>query len=169
MEELYKYVKASYNIPLYCNHCERIEGEEIVYVEDGIYIPIMQQTPPPPLPPKQTTPPVIKEVSDDMLLEKPTIDLTSDNEPRVYSEPIPEIAYTEIPEATDNIFHGFELGKQPAYPGGTPKFLADIANNFMLSERDYNEKGRIFVQFVIEKRWNYFEYKSSKRNEYSIG
>ena len=31
LEELYNYVKASYNIPLYCNHCETIEGEEVVY------------------------------------------------------------------------------------------------------------------------------------------
>lgn len=128
-----------------------IEPIVVLDNDDIIDIPVMDIPPPPPPQPKVTI--EIKEVPDETLIEEPEIEIEPEEEiieEREYVEVEPE---EEIVEEDNSIFELFQLQQQPEFPGGMGAVLSYIGNNFKMSSRDAEEgnKGRIIVQFVVEK------------------
>ncbi len=126
--------------------------EEVAYIEEEIIdVPITEIPPPPPPKPKVT--PVIQEVPDETLIEEPEIEIEPEEEviEEEYAEPEEEVE--EVIEEDNSIFNLYELQQKPEYPGGISALLSYVQSNFQVPSRDIEEgnKGRIFVQFVIEK------------------
>lgn len=129
----------------------KIIEETVVLIDNDIIdIPIMDMPPPPPQP-KVTI--EIKEVPDETLIEEPEIEIEPEEEiieEREYVNIEPE---EEEIEEDNSIFELFQLQQQPEFPGGMGAVLSYIGSNFKMSSRDAEEgnKGRIIVQFVVEK------------------
>lgn len=127
--------------------------KELVFEDEEIIdVPITEIPPPPPPKPKVT--PVIEEVPDETLIEEPEIEITPEEEEVeevVYEEP--EEIEEEIIEEDNSIFNLYELQQKPEYPGGMAALLGYVQRNYKVPSRDIEEgnKGKIFVQFVIEK------------------
>lgn len=127
--------------------------KELVFEEEEIIdVPIIDVPPPPPPKPKVT--PVIKEVPDETLIEEPEIEIEPEEEEVeevVYEEE--EEEEEEVIEEDNSIFNLYELQQKPEYPGGMAALLGYVQRNYKVPSRDIEEgnKGKIFVQFVIEK------------------
>ena len=132
---------------------QNIFEEKIVWAEaDPIFIPPTElNTPPPPPLPKTTI--EIVEVDDKKLIEKPIL-------PKPIDEPIeinnntnfePIDIPVEEPEPTNEILSLISLQQSPEYPGGMQKLIGDIARNFNGRLLEHGDKGKIFVEFVVER------------------
>lgn len=119
--------------------------------DEIIEIPPTEQLPPPP--PVKIVAPIIKEVSDDEIIEEisPEIDLEVSEDMIIenveifdFNEEVPE-------EKIEQIFDIVET--QPTPEGGMQTFYAYVAKNLTYPAKAarLDISGRVFVQFVVEK------------------
>lgn len=129
---------------------QNIFEEKIVWAEaDPIFIPPTElNTPPPPPLPKTTI--EIVEVDDKKLIENPILPTPIEEPIEINNYPEPIIPVEE-PEPTDEILSTINLQQLPEYPGGMQKLMGDIARNFNGRLLEHGDKGKIFVEFVVER------------------
>ena len=122
--------------------------------EEMLDIPPTEQPPPPPPPPKIQ--PEIIEVPDEEEIDEIEVNLDveitdeSAIEEIVFEEPVEE-------EVADEVFTIVE--QMPVFPGGREAFYQYVQNNFKYPSqaRRMGIEGRVFVQFVVEKKGNITE------------
>lgn len=131
---------------------QNIFEEKIVYSEiDPIFIPPTSLNTPPP-PPLKTIIDII-EVPDETIIKEPILTTPIDELVEISNntnlEPI-DIPIEE-PEPTNDILSLIGLQQSPEYPGGMQKLMGDIARNFNGRLLEHGDKGKIYVEFVVER------------------
>jgi protein TonB len=121
--------------------------------EEMLEIPPTEQPPPPPPKIQQ---PIIVEIPDDEVIEEIPIDLDIEiTEESVVQEIILEAAPQE--EEVEEIFTIVE--EMPSFPGGVYAFHEYLRKNlhYSPSARKMGVEGKVFVQFVVDKKGNISE------------
>lgn len=133
---------------------QHVFEEKTVYVDDNEYvIPTQSKTTPPPPPPRKT--PIIEEVDDiDLVVNDIIIDDIDDDfidEPT--DLPIEEIEndLADLDKDFDKIMDEWTVKTKPKFPGGISALHAYVVHNFKIPYRDQEKRGKIYIQFVIEK------------------
>ncbi len=127
--------------------------------EEMLDIPPTEQPPPPP--PKIQQPEIIEvpdeeEIEDDIEINL-DVEITDEKaiEAIVFEEPVEE-------EVADEVFNFVE--QQPVYPGGMAAFYVYIQKNLKYPSRARRMgiEGKVFVQFVVDKKGFISEVKAVK-------
>jgi len=117
--------------------------------EEEIIPPTRQEEKPPPPPPKPKVVEILEIVEDDVELdEELEMDDTEADEETVVEE------VEEEEEESDEVFQFAVIEDKPEFPGGMGKLMQYLGKNTKFPEiaKDNNIQGRVFVQFVIDKK-----------------
>ena len=118
-------------------------------VEEEIVPITRQQEKPPPPPPKPKVVEILDIVEDDVELddELEMDDSEADEDTQVEDVEEPE-------EESDEVFQFAVIEDKPEFPGGMGKLMQYLGKNTKFPEiaKENNIQGRVFVQFVIDKK-----------------
>ena len=117
--------------------------------EEEIIPPTRQEEKPPPPPPKPKVVEILEIVEDDVELEE---ELDMDDSEADEETEVEEVEVEE--EESDEVFQFAVIEDKPEFPGGMGKLMQYLGKNtkFPQIAKENNIQGRVFVQFVIDKK-----------------
>jgi protein TonB len=122
-----------------------------ILIEPNVEIPVTEHKLPEPPKIKE---PIIKEVPDDIEVEKQLIDIETEITDQIVAPPTPPVEVAAQPVEEEETNEPFIIVENPPMPqGGYEGFTKYLQKNLKYPEqaRRMNVEGRVFVQFIIDK------------------